>query len=71
MDDTEYLRAAEIVALTGLSLRTVRRWIADRIIPSVKLGGARLVQMTTNSLRIKQFIRYRESSIGKLVPSSL
>jgi excisionase family DNA binding protein len=43
MDDTEYLRAAEIVALTGVSLRTVRRWIADRIIPSVKLGGARLV----------------------------
>jgi excisionase family DNA binding protein len=41
--DTEYLRAADIVRLTGVSTRTVRRWIADEIIPSVKLGGARLV----------------------------
>ena len=38
-----YLRAAEIVALTGMSLRTVRRWIADDVLPSTKLGGARLV----------------------------
>ena len=40
---TEYLRAADIVRLTGMSLRTVRRWIDDKIIPSTKLGGARLV----------------------------
>jgi excisionase family DNA binding protein len=40
---TEYLRAADIVRLTGVSIRTVRRWIADEIIPSTKLGGARLV----------------------------
>ena len=40
----EYLRVAEIAALTGMSLRTVRRWIADEILPSIKLGGARLVQ---------------------------
>ena len=40
---TEYLRAADIVRLTGLSIRTVRRWIADEIIPSTKLSGARLV----------------------------
>jgi excisionase family DNA binding protein len=39
----EYLRAADIVRLTGVSIRTVRRWIADEIIPSTKLGGARLV----------------------------
>ena len=39
----EYLRAADIVALTGMSLRTVRRWIADEVLPSIKLGGARLV----------------------------
>ena len=26
-----------------MSLRTVRRWIADEVIPSTKLGGARLV----------------------------
>jgi excisionase family DNA binding protein len=40
---TDYLRASEIARLTGMSLRTVRRWIADEIIPSTKLGGARLV----------------------------
>jgi hypothetical protein len=26
-----------------MSVRTVRRWIADEILPSAKLGGARLV----------------------------
>jgi excisionase family DNA binding protein len=26
-----------------MSMRTVRRWIADEIIPSTKLGGVRLV----------------------------
>ena len=41
---SEYLRAADIAALTGASLRTVRRWIADEVLPSIKLGGARLVQ---------------------------
>jgi excisionase family DNA binding protein len=40
---TEYLRVADIARLTGTSIRTVRRWIADEIIPSTKLGGARLV----------------------------
>ena len=34
----EYLRAAEIARLVGMSTRTARRWIADEIIPSVKLG---------------------------------
>jgi excisionase family DNA binding protein len=42
-DGTEYMRAADIAELTGVSLRTVRRWIAEEIIPSTKLGGARLV----------------------------
>ena len=40
---TDYLRASDIARLTGVSIRTVRRWIADEIIPSTKLGGARLV----------------------------
>ena len=43
---TEYLRARDIAALTGVSVRTVRRWIADEIIPSARLGGARLVART-------------------------
>jgi excisionase family DNA binding protein len=44
--DKQYLRAADIAALTGASIRTVRRWIADEILPSTKLGGARLVSRT-------------------------
>ena len=39
----KYLRAAEIATLTGVTVRAVRRWIADEVVPSVKLGGARLV----------------------------
>jgi excisionase family DNA binding protein len=42
-DAPEYLRAGEIAQLAGVSLRTVRRWIAEEVLPSVKLGGARLV----------------------------
>jgi excisionase family DNA binding protein len=42
-DGKEYLRARDIAELTGLSLRTVRRRIADDLIPSTKFGGARLV----------------------------
>ena len=39
----EYLRAVEIARLTGMSVRTVRRWIKAELLPSVKVGGARLV----------------------------
>jgi hypothetical protein len=39
----EYLRARDIVRLTGVSLRTARRWIANKILVSGKVGGARLV----------------------------
>ena len=42
-DAPEFLRADDIARLTGLSLRTVRRWIAEKILPSVKVRGARLV----------------------------
>lgn len=42
----KYLRAAEIAALTGMSLRTIRRWIKDEVLPSSKVGGARLVATT-------------------------
>jgi excisionase family DNA binding protein len=38
-DAPEFLRADDIARLTGLSLRTVRRWIADEIVPSVKVRG--------------------------------
>ena len=39
----EYLRARDIARLTGMSVRTARRWIARRIVASGKVGGARLV----------------------------
>lgn len=39
----KYLRAADIAGLTGMSERTVRRWIRDEVLPSTKVGGARLV----------------------------
>ena len=42
-DAPDFLRAGEIARLTGTSVRTVRRWIADEILPSVKVRGARLV----------------------------
>jgi excisionase family DNA binding protein len=42
-DAPEFLRAGDIACLTGTSVRTVRRWIAEEILPSVKVGGTRLV----------------------------
>jgi excisionase family DNA binding protein len=41
--EREYLRAGDIARLTGVSLRTVRRWISNGTLASAKLGGARLV----------------------------
>lgn len=43
---TEYLRARDIAEATGVSMRTIRRWIADGILPSTRVGGARLVPKT-------------------------
>lgn len=43
MDPRDYLRAADVTRSTGASLRTVRRWIAEEILPSVKVRGMRLV----------------------------
>lgn len=38
-----YLRAPAIAARLGVSVRTVRRWIEAKILPSTRIGGARLV----------------------------
>jgi excisionase family DNA binding protein len=43
MRGRKYLRASEIVAITGLSLSTIRRLIKAGVLPSAKLAGARLV----------------------------
>jgi len=42
-DAPKYLRASDIVRLAGVSVRTVRRWITEGMLPSVKLRGVRLV----------------------------
>jgi len=42
-DAPDFLRAGEIARLAGVSVRTVRRWIAEETLPSVKLRGVRLV----------------------------
>lgn len=39
----KYLRAGEIAIELGVSERTVRRWIADSSLDSIKVGGTRLV----------------------------
>jgi excisionase family DNA binding protein len=36
-------RVRETAEQWGVSVRTVRRWIADGTLPSVKIGGARIV----------------------------
>ncbi len=43
MSATAFLRPRQIAEMLGVTERTVRRWIADGTLPSVKLGGARLV----------------------------
>jgi excisionase family DNA binding protein len=40
MDETTYLSAAQVAERLGISLRTVRRRIADGTLPSLKVGGA-------------------------------
>jgi excisionase family DNA binding protein len=42
-DLPDFLRAGEIARLARVSVRTVRRWIAEEILPSVKIRGVRLV----------------------------
>ena len=39
MDEARYLSANEVADRLGISLRTVRRRIADGTLPSVKVGG--------------------------------
>ena len=42
-DAPDFLRAGGIARLADVSVRTVRRWIADGTLPSVKVRGVRLV----------------------------
>jgi excisionase family DNA binding protein len=42
----QYMRAGELAQSLGVTARTVRRWIATGVIPSVKVGGSRLVPIS-------------------------
>jgi excisionase family DNA binding protein len=57
----QYLRAADIAELTGASVRTVRRWIAE-LLPSVKVGGARLVAAAD----LDRLLRPHQGTLGRL-----
>ena len=42
----KYVRAGELAQMLGVTVRTVRRWIASGAIPSDKVGGVRLVPIS-------------------------
>jgi excisionase family DNA binding protein len=49
--DERYLSAAETAERLGISLRTVRRRIADGSLPSIKVGGA--VRIPASALEVR------------------
>ena len=52
MGAAAFLRPRQIAEMLGVTERTVRRWIADGTLASVKLGGARLVARATLEQRL-------------------
>lgn len=52
MRSPAYLRPRLVAELLDVAERTVRRWIADGTLPSVKVGGARLIARTTLEQRL-------------------
>lgn len=62
----DYLRAGEIARVCGVSERTVRRWIAAETLPSVKVGGIRLVAREAVEQALAPALRdWREDEIKK------
>ncbi len=47
MRSPAFLRPRLVAELLDVTERTVRRWIADETLPSVKVGGARLIARAT------------------------
>ena len=43
MGGPAFLRPRSVAELLGVTERSVRRWIADETLPSIKVGGARLI----------------------------
>lgn len=62
MGGIAFLRPRQIAELLGVTERTIRRWIADGTLPSVKLGGARLVARATLEQRLEAPIDLLEES---------
>ncbi len=60
-----FLRPRQIAELLGITERTVRRWIAEGTLPSVKLGGARLVARSTLAQRLGAPIDLPEEEDGE------
>ena len=52
MPDLAFLRPRLVAELLGVTERSVRRWIADETLPSIKIGGARLIARTTLEQRL-------------------
>ena len=48
MNTDRYLTVKEAAEYLRVSERTVRRWAAENMIPSVKIGGARRVRVPDN-----------------------
>lgn len=58
--DAHYLRAREIARELGITERTVRRWIASGELPSVRIGGARLVARADLERLLNPSVQRRE-----------
>lgn len=54
MDETTHLSAAQVAERLGISLRTVRRRIADGTLPSLKVGGA--VRIPASALALPETV---------------
>jgi excisionase family DNA binding protein len=63
-DALEYLRARDIARLTGISIRTARRWIARHIVVSGKIGGARLVARSELDRLLSPPVHLDKSHLG-------
>ncbi len=65
MSAAAFLRPRQIAEVLGVTERTIRRWIADGTLPSVKLGGARLVARATLEQRLGVSLDLSEEGGGE------
>ena len=65
MGAAAFLRPRQIAESLGVTERTIRRWIADGILPSTKLGGARLVARAALAQRLGAPLDLSEEGDGE------